>query len=208
VFLDDCGAAADELRRACPAVVLPSGARRVALELPAARVLIVEDGVVLVRAVAGPGRRSMIVARCSAGDVLQPPTSGELLQALTDTWLTAVPQAVWRRLVESPVAVERLVGGLEATLQRQRDAVRALAGVRQVDRVRDQLLELARDHGRVGREAVRLDLPLTHDLIADMVGCARETVTRAFDELQRTGFIRRRGRFYELLVEPHELLSA
>ena len=58
----------------------------------------------------------------------------------------------------------------------------------------------------VGREGVRLDLPITHELIADMVGCARETVTRAFEELQRSGFVRRRGRFYELLVAP-ELLA-
>jgi DNA-binding transcriptional regulator YhcF (GntR family) len=40
-----------------------------------------------------------------------------------------------------------------------------------------------------------------------MVGCARETVTRALEELQRAGFVTRRGRFYELLVAP-ETLSA
>ena len=41
-----------------------------------------------------------------------------------------------------------------------------------------------------------------------MVGCARETATRAFDELQRTGFVTRRGRFYELLVSPESLGGA
>jgi CRP/FNR family transcriptional regulator len=71
--------------------------------------------------------------------------------------------------------------------------------------VRRQLLELAREHGRVRRDGIRIDLPLTHDLIADMVGCARETVTRAFDELQREGFVERCGPSYQLRVRP-ELL--
>jgi CRP-like cAMP-binding protein len=59
----------------------------------------------------------------------------------------------------------------------------------------------------VCRDGIRIDLPLTHDLISDMVGCARETVTRAFDELQREGFVERRGTSYQLRVAP-EALSA
>jgi DNA-binding transcriptional regulator YhcF (GntR family) len=38
-----------------------------------------------------------------------------------------------------------------------------------------------------------------------MVGCARETVTRAFDELQREGFVARCGSSYQLLVSPETL---
>ena len=119
--------AAHELRRACPAVVLPAGARRSASELPSAKLLIVEDGVVLVRSFADEGTRSMIVARCARGTVLPPPGEGEYLQSLTDAWLTAVPHATWRRLLAVPEIVERLVGGLEETLLRQREASRALA---------------------------------------------------------------------------------
>jgi CRP-like cAMP-binding protein len=78
--------------------------------------------------------------------------------------------------------------------------------VHHVDRVREKLLELARDHGRVGREGIRLDFPLTHDLLGEMTGSARETVTRALDELQREGFVQRRGRTYSLHVSPAELV--
>jgi CRP-like cAMP-binding protein len=205
-FLEQFGdARAHELRRACPAVMLPAGSRRVAADLPRARLLIVEDGVVLVRSFAGDGVRSMIVARCSAGAVLPAPAEDELLQSLTDAWLTAVPHAAWRRLLVIPEIAEQLVGGLEETLRRQRDASRSLAAIRNTERVRRQLLELAREHGRVRRDGIRIDLPLTHDLIADMVGCARETVTRAFDELQREGFVERCGPSYRLRVRP-ELL--
>ena len=165
----------------------------------------VEEGVVLVRTAVIPGARSMIVARCSKGAILPPPVVDESLQSLTDAWLTAVPHHVWKRLVSSAEVAERLFEGLEETLRRQRESSRALAGVRNVDRVRVQLLELAGEHGRVCRDGIRVDLPLTHDLLADMVGCARETVTRALEELQREGFVTRRGRYYQLLVEPESL---
>lgn len=196
-----------DCRRACVAVVLPAGTRRRASELPTSRLLIVEDGLVAVRSPGGAGRRAIIVARCGVGAVLPPPTDGEALQSLTDAWLTAVPQGVWSRLLASPAVAERLLEGLEETSRRQREATRSLQGIRHVDRVRDQLIELAREHGRVCRDGVRIDLPLTHDLIADMVGCARETVTRALDELQRQAFVARRGRFYQLLVEPASLIA-
>ena len=75
-----------------------------------------------------------------------------------------------------------------------------------VDRVRAKLVQLACDHGRVGRDGVRLDIPLTHELLGEMVGSARETVTRALDELQAEGFVVRRGRSYRILVDPSELL--
>lgn len=200
-------AAAPELRRACPAVVLPAGSRRVAAELPTARLYIVEEGVVLARSFAEPGARSMIVGRYGAGSILPAPADDEYLQSLTDAWLTAVPHAAWRRLLAVPEIAERLVAGLEETIARQRDACRSLAGIRNAERVRRQLVELAREHGRVTRDGVRIDLPLTHDLIADMVGCARETVTRAFDELQREGFVARRGSSYQLLVPPETLYA-
>jgi len=195
-----------ELRRACAAVMLPAGARRVAAELPRARLYVVEEGVVLARSFAAEGMRSMVVGRCGPGAIVPPPAEGELLQSLTDAWLTAIPHAIWHRLLAVPEAADRLIAGLEETLRRHRDASRALAGIRNTDRVRHQLVELAREHGRVGRDGIRIDLPVTHDLIADMVGCARETVTRAFDELQREGFVARRGTSYQLLVAPETLL--
>lgn len=203
---EELRAALDEqLRRSCPAVVMPAGSRRSAADLPAARLYVVEEGVVVVRAPAVEGRREMIVLRCVAGSVLPRLRSGETMQSLTDAWLTAVPDEAWRRLVASPAAAERLLDGLEEALVRQREASRSLAGIRHVDRVRDQLLELAREHGRVCRDGIRIALPLTHDLLADMVGCARETVTRAVDELASEGFVVRRGRSYALNVEPAQL---
>jgi DNA-binding IclR family transcriptional regulator len=38
-----------------------------------------------------------------------------------------------------------------------------------------------------------------------MVASARETVTRALDELQRSGFLARDGHSYRLLISPEAL---
>jgi Crp-like helix-turn-helix protein len=201
----ECEALGADFWRACTTVIVPAGTKRYAADLPQARILLVQRGVVLLRTAGGSGLRSMVVCRCSAGAVLPPPAGGEALQSLTDAWVTAVPPSAWSRLLSVPDAAARLVAGLEETLLAQRESASALAGIRHVDRVRRQLIELARDHGRVCRDGIRIDLPLTHDLLADMVGCARETATRAFDELQRAGFVARSGRFYRLLVPPESL---
>jgi CRP-like cAMP-binding protein len=44
--------------------------------------------------------------------------------------------------------------------------------------VRGKLLQLARNYGRVALDGMRIDFPLSHTLLADMVGSSRETVTR------------------------------
>jgi CRP/FNR family transcriptional regulator len=57
------------------------------------------------------------------------------------------------------------------------------------------LLELAREFGRKsnGGNAVLIDVPLTHQRLADMVGSNRVTVTRKLLELQKRGLIAGRG---------------
>ena len=65
-----------------------------------------------------------------------------------------------------------------------------------------KLLQLARNYGRVALDGVRIDFPLSHALLADMVGSSRETVTRSLDELQRDGFVARRGHNHRLLASP------
>jgi CRP/FNR family transcriptional regulator, cyclic AMP receptor protein len=78
-------------------------------------------------------------------------------------------------------------------------------------RVDDRLLLLfwhfAQRWGRVRPDGVRLDLPLTHELVGEMVGSARETVTWAFAQLAREGFVEREGRGYRLAVSPASLAS-
>jgi CRP-like cAMP-binding protein len=54
----------------------------------------------------------------------------------------------------------------------------------------------------VAREGIRIDFPVSHALLAEMIGSSRETVTRALDELRQAGFVARSGSTYHLLVPP------
>ena len=104
-----------------------------------------------------------------------------------------------------PGMATTLFRGLESALRLRRDATSYFANVHHVDRVRQKLVQLAREFGRVNPEGVRIEFPLTHDLLAEMVASARETVTRGLDELQRSGFVARDGHSYTLLISPEAL---
>ena len=84
----------------------------------------------------------------------------------------------------------------------------AILELRHVDlRVLLLLWHLADRWGRVGGEGVRLDLELTHDLIARMVGAHRTSVTVALKKLADQGRIARAGRRWILLGDPPQELS-
>jgi CRP/FNR family transcriptional regulator, cyclic AMP receptor protein len=60
------------------------------------------------------------------------------------------------------------------------------------DRVLLTLWHVAERWGRVGREGIVVDLPLSHQRLADLVGAHRPSVTSALGELSRCGSISRR----------------
>jgi len=57
------------------------------------------------------------------------------------------------------------------------------------------LLELGREFGRkpAAANSVIIEMPLTHQRLADMIGSNRVTVTRKLLELQKRGVIAARG---------------
>jgi CRP-like cAMP-binding protein len=171
-------------------------------DLNGAWLLAVNEGLVILRSsVAGSTRRT-ITCHAAPGALVLPPQESETLAALTDATLATISAERRDCLLERPEAARMLLDGLADTLRQKHATIASMSRLHRSDRIRDKLLELARLHGRVGRDAIRLDFPLTHELLGEMTGLARETVTRALDELQREGFIVRRGRTYSLHVPP------
>jgi CRP-like cAMP-binding protein len=166
---------------------------------------VVEDGIVAIATSPESEGRPMTVAIARGGDLLVPPHEGECLWAPTDAVVTLLPTPVVQALLARPAAarvvVERLI---DAVVDRQQSLAQ-FGAVEHATRVREKLLQLARAHGRVAADGVHLDLPLTHDLIAQTTGSARETVTVAIAELSREGFVVRDGRHYRLTVPPEAL---
>lgn len=131
-----------------------------------------------------------------------------MLFGLGTARLTVIPPEALARLVSVPEATRMLLEQLVATLAEKQEAIGIFANTRHIDRVRRKLIQLGRRYGRVGRDGIRIDFPVSHTVLAEMVGSSRETVTRAVDELQRTGFVARRGHTYRLLVPPEYVSGA
>jgi CRP-like cAMP-binding protein len=188
-----------------PALRLEAGTTLLRTEVPEARYLFVDDGLVVLRTALPTSTRRTITCHAGGGALILPPSADEALVALTEAHVIPLTAETCDALVASPEVARLLLEGLEETLRQKQVALAAMARLHHVDRVREKLLQLARDHGRVGRDGIRLDFPLTHDLLGEMTGSARETVTRALDELQREGFVVRNGRSYSVHVAPEEL---
>jgi CRP-like cAMP-binding protein len=200
-------ARADEILAGGATLALRAGATRGAARIPDAALLVVEEGLVLLSSARSGASRRMAVALAGSGEVLLPPTADENLEALEDSWLTVVTPAALAALLGVAGASALVVDALAEALRERQETIGNFASVRHVERVREKLLQLARAHGKVVPGGVRLDLPLTHELVGEMVGSARETVTWAFAQLAREGFARREGRAYRLAVSPEALAS-
>jgi Crp-like helix-turn-helix domain len=195
-----------EVLRGCAALSLAQGEVRPAWSLPAAVLIGVEDGFVAVRRTAPPARRSVIVDDAGAGGVLLAPTPDDELVGLVSSRVRIVSSAALDRLLSEPECAHVICDALAFALGRREELVASLSNARHVERVRDMLLRLASDRGKVDGRGVRIDLPLTHELLAEMVCSARETVTRAVDQLEREGFVMREAGGYRVSVDPQRLV--
>ena len=192
---------------ACPALELRAGEAAIPAELSEAVLLVVERGVVLLASGARDAARRMIEAVAGPGAVLVPPTPGAELRALLRAQLTALTPDAESALLREPDAARAITTALVAAVRDREESLANLARFPHAERVRGKLLQLGREHGKVSYDGVLIDLPLTHDLIAESVGSTRETVTLALRELEQTGFLSRVDRRYRVNVSPEELAA-
>ena len=168
--------------------------------------LVVESGLLLVQSRLRPGAsRRTVVGLAGAGAVLLPPDAHEELKALADSSLTVVTRSAHEALLRVPGVAAAVVEGIGDQLRERQESLAQLSIIRHVERVRYKLMQLARTHGKVIGGGVRIDLPLTQRLLAEMIGSARETVSLALAELTQKGFVRREGHFYVVAVAPSNL---
>lgn len=190
---------------ACGSIEVDADAPRVPTDFPAEALLLVEDGFVVLRATVGGAVRSVVTCEAGPGRVLLRPAPEELLVGLGRSRLTVIDAHARAELLRIPALAEQVVAQLVLALAEKQEATANFALTRHVGRVRRKLLQLAESYGHVGRDGIRIDFPLSHALLAEMIGSSRETVTRALDRLQRVGFLDRRGSTYRLLVPPESI---
>ena len=165
---------------------------------PAGWGLLVVSGF-LTRRVELAGRRSAELL--GQGDVLRP------FELDSDPWAMVPSQAAWsvldpvrlavldRRFAEwsgaHPEVVDLLLGRL---ISRSRTLALRLALI-QLPRISARLhfllWHLADRFGRISPEGVRLSVPLTHTLLADLVSASRPSVSLALKQLREHGLLAR-----------------
>jgi CRP-like cAMP-binding protein len=127
---------------------------------------------------------------------------GTEVRALVRSRVLSSPALRMARLVErdarAAAALLLMRGRQEARVMRRLAWALTLPVI---DRVRATLEDLAIRHGRAVERGQIIDLPLSQDLVASIVGASRESVNRALRELDRHGSVLRVGRAY-VVVDP------
>ncbi len=191
-----------------PAVEIEPGVPYFRASFSNAALLIVEDGFVVLRSTFPELSRSVITCEAATGGLLLPPSPEEALFGLGASRVRLISPEGRDTLLGLAAAAQRVVEQLMSALSQRQEAIANFAPTRHLERVQRTLCQLACRHGHVVREGLRIDFPVSHALLAEMIGSSRETVTRAIDELQRTGFVTRRGSTYLLRASPESLDAA
>lgn len=172
----------------------------------AAGLFLVLEGAVRLSSVTASGREIVVGLLCPGdlfGDsALLGDPSPVRAQAVGPTSVLALPISSLRSMLERhPATAEQLLRMIATRLHRTASALEdALVGDLPT-RVIGRLRELATHHGVPSAAGVRLQIPITQDELARMVGASRESVNRTFGALAARGLIRTEGRTV-VITEP------
>ncbi|MFQ5946126.1 MAG: Crp/Fnr family transcriptional regulator [Anaerolineae bacterium] len=98
-----------------------------------------------------------------------------------------------RNLEANPHLAAGIIGNLSARLRDALDSVESLAFLDVHGRVAKKLLELAEKHGVEDDGAVSIDLRLTQQDLASLIGASRESVNKVMGSYREKGWIRMEG---------------
>ncbi len=111
-----------------------------------------------------------------------------------------------RHLMRNEKVVQQIIQVLCARLRQVWGRIQSLSYSTADARIRGTLLQLSRRHGVPDTRGIIIDLKITHQELAGMVGTSRETVSRALSQLQRDGILQIDGRRI-IILNPRALLD-
>jgi CRP/FNR family cyclic AMP-dependent transcriptional regulator len=140
----------------------------------------------------GAADRHRTVTLVEEGDILlrshaSGPAPKFSVRALGASQLIMVPNTRFERWIANPVFVQALVRQLAAQIADRELAAATALEPRVEHRLLMKIGQLAERFGRATPQGLRLDLRLTHQQLADMVGAVRESVTIAMGRLAASG---------------------
>lgn len=153
------------------------------------------------------GDRERTIGILEQGDVIVRPVDGWAAVgpqvrcfAIADSTMRVVDAARLEAWMAEPTLAGNMFRVLTAQIAERELAVAIALEPRVERRLLLKLRQLAERWGRVTPDGVRLDLRLTHQELANMVGAVRESVTIALGRLAAAGEIEVRNRI--LLIRP------
>lgn len=179
------------------------------MEDPADALYFIRDGMVKI-SMYFPNGKEMILALFGKYD-----TFGELLlleserrpnqaEAVTDTTLIVLPEADFQRLlVQYPKIAMKFIQVMSTNLWQAQSRFAEVGAFDAPGRLANLLLRLANDFGAEGERGTVIDLNLTQQDLAKMIGATRETVSHCLARLLEYGAVRRRRA--PITVNPQKL---
>jgi CRP/FNR family transcriptional regulator len=169
------------------------------MEDPADALYFIRDGQVKISKFF-PSGKEMILAILGQYDIF-----GELLlgqeqrrpnqaQAIAPTTLIALPDKEFRRLLElRPDIAMKFIKVISGRLWEAQSQVAETATFDAAGRLAMLLYKLAVEFGHEDGDSIRIDLNLTQEDLAKMIGATRETVSHSLAKFHKEGLITRRG---------------
>ena len=158
-------------------------------------------------AVVAPEERERTIGMLEQGDLLVRPLEPWAASApqvrcfaIEDSTVHLVDRARMEVWMADPALAANMVRLLSAQIAERELAVAIALEPRVERRLLLKLRQLAERWGRVTPDGIRLDLRLTHQELANMVGAVRESVTIALGRLAESGEIEVRNR--TLIIRP------
>ncbi len=159
------------------------------------------------------GGKETILAIHQPGDffgemaLLDGKTSPATVSAIEDCRIATIYHSDFQRLMMSNEKVVRqIIQVLCSRLRQVWAQVQDLSYSTADDRIRAGILQLSRKHGVPDARGIIIDLKITHQELAELVGTSRETVTRTLARLQKKGVLQLDQRRI-ILLKPKALVS-
>jgi CRP/FNR family cyclic AMP-dependent transcriptional regulator len=143
-----------------------------------------------------PGGKESLLAIHRPGDffgemaLLDGKTSPATVSAIEDCKIIIITAADFNHLLmQNEKVVRQIIQVLCARLRQVWAQIQSLSYSNADARIRSGILQLARKHGVPDARGIIIDLKITHQELAEMVGTSRETVTRTLARLQKQGIL-------------------
>lgn len=172
---------------------------------PGGRCFVIVKGTVKVCAYNADGREA-VLAVLGKGDLLgelslfeDVPRSADAVVLEDAETLALDRNAVADAIVQHPDLAVSLLGVLARRLRMTNEALQDTAFFDVPGRVSRRLADLAEAHGLPTDGGTLIDLPVSQESLASMVGATRESVNKALAGLVRRGLVQRQGRKYVVI---------